>query len=402
MDRIYQKIIKEHLAHDRQMLFLAGPRQVGKSTLSLSVKNLTDNFIYLNWDDSQDRETLLRGPKHVAEFAQIGRAYVKKPIIIFDEIHKYPRWKNFLKGFYDFYEQEISIIVTGSAKLDVYRKGTDSLMGRYFLYRIHPFSVAECMKTTSRDQEIGENCQIDDNLFEALWEFGGFPEPFIKKNKRFYQRWKHLRAKLLFSEDIRDLTHIQEISQLEIFAQLLKYQAGNLLNLTNLSRKSQISVNTVKRWISTLENFYYCFVIRPWTKNITRSLIKEPKLYLWDWSYIDDDGNKNENFIASHLLKAVHYWTDAGFGEFGLYFLRDKDKREIDFLVTKNNQPWFLVEAKKSNSGHLSQALELFQRQTGAKHAFQVVLDMEYLNVDCFKYTKPTIVPAKTFLSQLI
>jgi uncharacterized protein len=402
MDRIYQKVITDHFNNNQQMLFLAGPRQVGKSTISLAAQNLTGNFVYLNWDESNNRETILRGEKYVAEFAKIDRIYKKKSIIVFDEIHKYPRWKNFLKGFYDYYKEKTGIIVTGSAKLDVYRKGADSLMGRYFLYRIHPFSVAECVTTTLSDQELRESKQINGNKFKSLWAFGGFPEPFIKQDKRFYQRWKNLRTKALFREDIRDLTNIQEITQLEIFAQLLKHQASQLLNFTNLSRKSQISVNTVKRWINTLESFYYCFLVRPWTKNITRSLIKEPKLYLWDWSLVDDEGGRAENFIASHLLKATHFWTDSGFGEFSLYFLRDKDKREVDFLVTKNNKPWFLVEAKKASFGLLSKSLEIFQKQTGAKHAFQVVLDMDYVDVNCFKYTKPIIVPAKTFLSQLI
>lgn len=145
---------------------------------------------------------------------------------------------------------------------------------------------------------------------------------------------------------------------------------------------------------------YYSFQIAPWSKNVTRSLLKEPKIYLWDWSLVEDEGAKVENFIASQLLKACHYWADNGLGQYDLYFLRDKEKREVDFLVTRNNQPWFLVEAKLSQ-GPISPYLELFQKQTLAKHAFQVTLNAEYEDIDCFSFDKPIIVPAITFLSQL-
>jgi len=401
MRRIYQAVIENHFDSCKQMLFLAGPRQVGKSTISLVAENLTDNFTYLNWDEASDRDLILQGSKIVADKINLNRVYIKKPLLVFDEIHKYLKWKNYLKGFYDYYKDKVNIIVTGSAKLDIYRKGADSLMGRYFLYRIHPFSVAECINTALPNQEIQKPKQIDNNLFEVLWEFGGFPEPFLKKNKLFYQRWKNLRIKQLFREDIRDLTQIQELGQIEVFARFLKQQPGQLMSLSNLAQKTQVSVNTVKRWLNTLESFYYCFLIRPWAKRIARSLLKEPKLYLYDWSQVDDPGARAENFVASHLLKAVHFWTDYGFGDFQLYFLRDKEKREVDFLVTKNGKPWFLVEVKISDT-HLSKSLEVFQKQTGAMHAFQVVFNMEYVDTDCFQYKTPIVVPVKTFLSQLI
>lgn len=163
-----------------------------------------------------------------------------------------------------------------------------------------------------------------------------------------------------------------------------------------------VSSPTIRRWLNCLEAFYYCFSIHPWTKNVKRSLRKEPKYYLWDWSLIEDPGARVENFVASHLLKAVHFWTDYGFGEFELHFLRDKEKNEVDFLVTKNKAPWFLVEVKISKNSGISKSLYTFQKQTGAKHAFQVIIDMDYIQKDCFAYRNPIIVPAMTFLSQLI
>jgi predicted AAA+ superfamily ATPase len=402
MDRIYQTIIEDHIANYQQMLFLAGPRQVGKTTIGLALKQLPQRFTYLDWDKDKDKELILQGIDAVATYAGIMQLEAEIPIIVFDEIHKYRRWKTFLKGFYDSYKGKAHIIVTGSAKLNLYRAGGDSMMGRYFLYRVHPLSVAECLTATIHKQEIRKPKAIAIKDWQRLFEFGGYPEPFLKKDKRFLQRWKSLRTKQLFREDIRDLTNIQELGQLEILASLLNHQSGQLLNLSNLARKMAVTVNTIKRWLNTLENFYYCFLIKPWTKNITRSLIKEPKLYLWDWTDITDTGNRVENFVASHLLKAVHFWTDNGFGKYDLYFLRDKEKREVDFLVTKNEKPWFLVEVKNSNNTSLSKNLTIFQKQTKAEHAFQAAFDLDYVDRDCFEYNTPIIVPAKTFLSQLV
>ena len=238
--------------------------------------------------------------------------------------------------------------------------------------------------------------------FLNLLNWGGFPEPYLKQEQRFYNRWTRLRKQQLLREDIRELSNIQELGQLELLATLLQHQAGELTSYSTLAKKTRVSVDTIRRWIVTLESLYYCFSIRPWTKNITRSLLKEPKYYLWDWSQCTDKGARNENFIASHLLKAVHYWTDQGLGEYELYFLRDKDKREVDFLVSKNQKPWFMVEVKSSIKEKLSPTLAVFQKQLSLKHVFQVAMDGDYVDQDIFTLDKPTIVPAKTFLSQLV
>ncbi|MCB1108775.1 MAG: DUF4143 domain-containing protein, partial [Chlamydiia bacterium] len=166
--------------------------------------------------------------------------------------------------------------------------------------------------------------------------------------------------------------------------------------------KLRVSDNTVKNWLKALKGLYYCFEITPWSKNVIRSLIKEPKYYLWDWSLCKDSGARAENFIASHLLKAVHFWNDYGFGEFGLYFVRNKDKKEVDFLVSKDNKPWFLVEVKAHRNKELSPALIDFHRELKTEYALQVVVDLPYVNKSCFASKMPIIVPAKTFLSQLI
>jgi predicted AAA+ superfamily ATPase len=325
------------------------------------------------------------------------------PIVIFDELHKYRKWKNFIKGFFDKYSKRAHIIVTGSARLDIYNAGGDSLMGRYFPYRLHPISIGEVVNPFLRETEIAlKPFPISQGDLESLLEFGGFPEPFLKRNVKFYNRWKRLRLKQLFQEDLRDLTRIHELSQIQILAELLRQQAGQLTNYSSLAKKINVSVDTIRRWIEVLKSFYYCFAVKPWTKNVSRSLLKEPKIYLWDWSFVENKGLRIENFVASHLLKAVHFWTDRGLGDYGLYFLRDKQQREVDFLVTKNNKPWFLVEVKNSGDKALSKSLFYFRNMIETQWAFQLSFDMEYINRNCFVSEQPLVVPATTFLSQLV
>lgn len=404
MKRCCELVIDEHFQKNRQMLFLVGPRQVGKTTTSMDIASPKPNHFYLNWDVQEDRKLLLQGPEAVANALELEtpKLGAGPSFVIFDELHKYRKWKTLIKGFFDKYSKKVQILVTGSAQLDIYQKGGDSLMGRYFLYRLHPFSVGELLSHSLSNTEIYPPQEIQKEEFRALYEFGGFPEPFLKRDPFFYSQWKRLRMHQLFNEDLRDLTKIQDFSQMEILAELLQNQAGRLTTYTSLANKINVSVDTVKRWMKVLKSFYYCFTLQPWSKNISRSLIKEPKVFLWDWSLVEDQGARIENFIASHLLKAVHYWTDRGFGEYGLYYLRDKEKKEVDFLVSKNKKPWFIVEVKASENHGLSKALYYYQEMTNAPHAFQVIFNMDYIDSDCFAATEPTIVPAKTFLSQLI
>lgn len=400
--RIYTSAIEEHFRNNQQMIFLSGPRQVGKTTVSLMAGEFTSQFAYLNWDNLDHRKIILEGVESAAGFAGLDKLTKEAPIIVFDEIHKYSRWKTFLKGFFDTYRERVKIIVTGSSRLDIYKKGGDSLMGRYFPYRLHQLSLAELGRVELTGKEINHPFKVCENDFEKLLKYGGFPEPFIKDDVKFLNRWKTLRQEQLIREDIRDLSRIQEIGQIEVLAEILKNQAGQLANYSSIAGKVNISSGTIRRWIRTLSSFFYCFTVRPWSTNIPRSLIKEPKIYLWDWINVDEEGNRMENLVASHLLKAVNFWTDCGLGQYDLWFIRDKEKREVDFLVSKNKKPWFLVEVKLSSKKGISRNLFYFQDKTGAKHAFQVVFDMDYIDSDCFVHTKPIMVPARTFLSQLV
>jgi len=378
------------------MAFVAGPRQVGKTTTCTSFK--ADQH-YFNWDNENDARIIMEGPDAVAE--NIGLSPHRT--VVFDELHKFPHWRNFLKGFYDsFARGRFNIVVTGSSRLDVYRKGADSLMGRYFLYHMHPLSVAELAHQKIPEKELCRPQPVSRADFENLARFGGFPEPYLKQNVRFFNRWKQTRLKLLFREELRDVTRIHEVGQVELLAEFIRQNACQLLNYASLARKIRASQDSVRRWIGVLESLYYCFLIRPWTQNLTRSLIKEPKIYLNDWSLVDNPGIRMENMVACHLFKAVTWWQDLGLGEYGLHFLRTKDKREVDFLVSKEGYPWFMVEVKSSQSRPLTRSLEYFQTRIGAKHAFQVAADARFEKVDCFTYDYPVRVPALTLLSQLI
>ena len=400
LKRIYEDIIVKHYSLHNEAIFLSGPRQVGKTTISEAVAKNFDHTTYLNWDNTEDRHRILEGNIPLLKEKVLG-----KSLVTFDEIHKFDRWKTYLKGLFDHHKNHISFLVTGSSRLNVYRQGGDSMMGRYFLYRAHPLSVGELLNPSACDTEIKAPLKISDEYFEALIDFGGFPKPYTAANVRFYNRWKNQRLERLFEEDIRDTLRIQEAAKIQVLANILAYQAGFQVNYTNLSKSIQVADQTIRTWITYLESFYYCFTIKPWSSNVARSLVKEPIVYLWDWASVANKGMKHQNLIASHLLKAVHFWTDEGFGLFELWYLRDQQKNEVDFLVTKDNQPWLMVEVKSSFKEPLSKSLYHFQNQLKAPYCFQVGIDGDYIDEDCFNSKNlyaPLKVPARTFLSQLV
>jgi predicted AAA+ superfamily ATPase len=396
--RIYDALLAEHFSRHRQMAFVSGPRQVGKTT---TCRAHADS--YVNWDNEDDRQRLLSGSAALVETLRLNRLAASTPAVLFDELHKYPRWKQFLKGFFDVYGEQLRIIVTGSSRLEVYRRGGDSLMGRYFSYRMHPFSVAESLTKQLPDpaRVIRAPKKSKAADYDALWKYGGYPEPYLKRDSRFSRRWQSLRMDQLVREEIRDLTQIQQIDQLQILVKLLAARSSRQLIYGNLAKEVKVTVDTIRRWVDVLQSLHLGFLVRPWFKNVSRSLRKEPKWFLRDWASIEDPGDRAETFVACHLLKAVDGWNDMGLGDFELGYLRDKEKREVDFLVARDGKPWFLVEVKQRDE-KVGRALEYFQRQLDAPHAFQVVLDADYVGADCFtKPRRPLVVPARTFLSQL-
>jgi predicted AAA+ superfamily ATPase len=397
--RIYDAMLAEHLASHRQMALVSGPRQVGKTTTCRNHANS-----YANWDNIDDREIIVGSSAELAEHLGLSRLTKKIPVALFDELHKHARWKQFLKGFFDTYADQVRIIVTGSSRLDTYRRVGDSLMGRYFLYHMHPFSVAETIHRDLPDPKriIRKTRKPKPKDFDALWNHGGYPEPFLKRDPRFSRRWQSLRTQQLLREDVRDLTQIQQVDQLSLLVKLLNVRSGHQIIYSNLAKDVQVSVDTMRRWIETLAGLHHGFLIKPWFKNVSRSLRKEPKWFLRDWAEIKDNGSRAETFIGCHLLKAVDGWNDLGYGKFQLAYLRDKAKREVDFAVIRDGAPWFLIEVKYAQAS-IGDGLKHFQNEVKAPFAFQVVIDADYVDADCFAKTRgPMVVPARTFLAQLL
>ncbi|HEU4418232.1 MAG TPA: AAA family ATPase [Planctomycetota bacterium] len=394
--RLHTAILREHFAEHRQMALLAGPRQVGKTTVC---RTLDHDPRYLNWDDRDDRRLILRGPKVVAAELDLARLREDRPLVVFDELHKHRKWKQFLKGFFDGHADRVRIAVTGSAQLDVYRRGGDSLMGRYLLYRISQLSVGELLRQGAPASALAKPERLGPARYAQLLQRGGFPEPFLKDG-RFGVRWRELRRQQLVREDVRDLARVQDLDQLEVMEALLRERSGRTLTFSELANTVHVTVETASRWVALLAHLHHGFLLRPWFANVTKSLRKEPKWYQTDWAGVDDAGARAETFVACHLLKAVQTWQDVGFGRFELRYLRDKNQREVDFCVVRDGKPWFLAEVKKSGES-LSPALAHFQRQTKAKHAFQVVVDLPFVGADPFERNDPCVVPAATLLSML-
>jgi uncharacterized protein len=353
-----------------KMVFLGGPRQVGKTTLALTVAR--ENFRshdYLNWDDRDDKRRFRE-----------ARFRADAEILLFDEVHKYRPWKSVLKGIYDKNRDRFRILVTGSARLDIYRKGGDSLMGRYHYHRLHPFSVAEALGRRGILEPLRE---IDPpaagadagEALDSLLSFGGFPEPFFRQSGRALRRWHGQRVERLVKEDIRDLEGVRDLSAIEVLADMLPARVGSLFSLNAVREDLSVAHKTVSLWVDILERFYYLFRIYPFAHERVRSLKKSPKLYLWDWSEVPEEGGARlENLVASHLLKICHHLVDADGYKADLCYLRDLQGREVDFLATVGGKPWFAVEVKKSGRDGVKN-LKYFADRLKIPYLYRIVLD---------------------------
>jgi len=375
-----------------KMVFIGGPRQVGKTTLARYIGDRDyKGFTYLNWDSREDRKSILE-----------GKFRAESKLVVFDEIHKYRPWKNYLKGEFDKYKDKFRILVTGSARLDLYRRGGDSLMGRYHYYRLHPFSLAEGLEIKQKikpGKELTFTQGNKDlfNVFKRLLTFGGFPEPFIKQDEKTLRRFHNERLERLVREDIRDIEQVRDLSALQVLVELLPSKVGSLLSLNALREDLLVSYKTVALWVEILERFYYHFRIYPFSLKTIRSLRKEPKMYLWDWSQIADPSIRLENMVASHLLKMVHFLHDSIGLKAGLYFLRDLDGREVDFLVALDKKPWLAVEVKLSGQGPSSH-LRYFQKKLHLPYVYQICGEQ---NID-FWQDNVRLISVDKFLTALI
>lgn len=352
MKKIQTRYLKEPIQKDLKdrMIFIGGPRQVGKTTFALTFlpEHTEKHPAYLNWDNLQTRSHLLKGELPGGQ-----------DCIVLDEIHKFAGWRNLVKGFYDTNRSEVSFLITGSARLDYYRKGGDSLQGRYHYYRLHPFSLLELNSNPTKAD------------LESLLKFGGFPEPCLRNEEKFWRRWQKERIQRVIYDDIRDLEHIKEISLLDLLSGELPGRVGSPLSVKKLKELLQVAHETVERWLNIFERMYYCFRISPYGCSKIRSVKKEQKLYLWDWSLVPETGPRFENFMASHLLKYCHFIEDTEGFPMDLRFLRDTDKREVDLVVTRENKPLFAVECKTSEKS-IHPSLFYFQGRTDIPKFYQV------------------------------
>ncbi len=358
--------IWEELSAEKSMVFLSGPRQAGKTTLSKIIARSFANKLYLNWDIAEHRALFFENPSF---FEGVERKDDSVPLIILDEIHKFRDWKNYLKGVYDRYHEDYKFLVTGSGRLDIYQKGGDSLAGRYYIFHIFPFTLSELGKTRSSikvflnkpleiNKDIGRNIK---EKWDVATNLSGFPEPYLSGKDTTYRRWSNTYSHQLIREDIRDMLDIKSVTDIETLYLLLPSRVGSPLSIPSLANDIKVSYNSVRNWLSVFERFFLIFSIPTWTGKISRAIQKERKVYLWDYPKIKDVAARFENMVAAELFRAVTLWNDSGYGDFSLHFIKNKEKQEVDFLIANNREPFLLVETKLTDT-QPSKPLLTFQR----------------------------------------
>ncbi len=337
---------------EKEMIFLAGPRQSGKTTLTKTISENFNNSLYFNWDILSNKKIIIKNPTF---FENINRTDDSTPLIILDEIHKYKDWKNYLKGVYDEFHLDYKFLISGSGRLNIYQKSGDSLAGRYLLFNLFPFTISELSDNKRRFSDFIKNPLINfkrDNKSSKNWNrlltLSGFPEPYIKNTKTFWTKWTKTYTSQIIREDIRDISNIKNINDTEILLSLIPSRVGSPLSINNLAGDLQVAPNTVKSWIKLFETTFLTFQISPWTKKISRAITKEKKIYLFNSPIIQEKGPRFENQVAIELHRITNYWNDKGLGDFKIHYIRNKEKEEVDFLIIDKNKPILLIEAKNS------------------------------------------------------
>ncbi len=352
MDRPFYQHIWQTLSRFKQMIFIAGPRQAGKTTLAKTIAGTYTNSLYYNYDIIDKKRQVIENPFF---YEEVNRKDASLPLVIFDELHKYPDWKNYLKSVFDRDSDNYHFIISGSGRLDIYQKGGDSLAGRYLLFYLWPFTLAELAGNNLEFKKFMENptavhpaANDTQTVWKNLMRFSGFPEPYLKMDEQFYRMWSNTYKKQLLREDIRDLTSIRSMENVELLFSLLPSKIGNPLSMANLANDLHVAFDSVKSWIEIFERFFLVFCLSPWKKKIARAITKEKKLYLFDYAGIQSESAKLENMIAVELFRAVTNWNDIGLGDFSLHYIRNREKEEVDFLIANNQEPFLLIEAKQS------------------------------------------------------
>ncbi|MBI2343985.1 MAG: ATP-binding protein [Deltaproteobacteria bacterium] len=349
MKRLQEQDIQDDL--NEKMVFLSGPRQVGKTTLARACAAAWPSMTYLNFDADRDRRVILQETWDR-----------ESPLVIFDEVHKLKQWKRKLKGIYDTEGIPPRILVTGSARLTLYRRGGESLAGRYLLHRLYPFSVRE-LRGTAPPAELLEN----------LLRFGGFPEPFLAQSEKRAARWRKQHLERIVREDVQDLEPVRDIQTMLLLIDLLRARVGSPISMASLARDLELSPHTVKKWIHTLEHMFVCFVVTPYHRNIARAILKEPKIYFFDTgAVLGDDGARLENTVAVSLLKHLHYLEDSAGKDVRLCYLRDKEGREVDFMTMVDRRIESLVEVKTGDT-RCAKSLKYYHERLQPRQSIQLV-----------------------------
>jgi predicted AAA+ superfamily ATPase len=352
------RYVTSHILKDLQkkMVFVGGPRQVGKTTLAKAI--LADAFPkgrYFNWDFDEDRQDILQ-----------KRWSTENSLLVFDELHKFPRWKTWIKGIYDVSNEIHSFLITGSARLDIYRRGGDSLLGRYHYWRLHPFTLDDIPKGITPKE-----------AFDRLMTVGGFPEPFLDGDEREARRWRRERFDRVLREDVRDLESIRSIQLMSLLLDLLRHRVGGLITISNLAEELQVSSKTIKSWLEILERMYLIFCVRPYSKNLPRAVLKPPKVYFFDnGDVLGDEGARFENLVATTLLKRLHFLEDRDGYRYELRYIRDKEGREVDFAVLKEGKLEELIEVKYSDE-KISKSLKYYSERLNPKRAIQITANIK-------------------------
>lgn len=347
--RDYFRKIWADFNEEKNLILVSGPRQAGKTTFAKDIASQEPVSLYFNYDIPANKARLLTNPTF---FEEVDRKKGDLPLIILDEIHKYADWKNYLKGIYDGYADEFRFLVTGSGRLELSRKKGDALAGRYLHFHLYPFTIGEIfassmgMENINILTDIPEQNAIAQEAWETMFHVSGFPEPFLKGTKLKYRRWAKSYHSQVIRDDIRDEFAVRQVDKMEALYFLLSECVGNPFSSSNHARTLKVSHKTVSSWITVFKRFFLVFKIRPYSKRISRSLVKEPKLYFYDYCRVRDEALRFENMVAVELDRAVTLWNDFGLGEYELWYLRNKEKEEVDFLITENANPLFMIEAK--------------------------------------------------------
>ncbi len=393
--RRIEKVISQDLS--KKMVMLAGPRQCGKTTLSLELLKKSKGAYY-NWDDDYHKELIRKG-----DLDQDAKLWV------FDEIHKYARWRNWLKGKYDLYHKQHKILVTGSAKLDLYNRGGDSLQGRYYFHRLHPFTLAELLNTRAAEtleqmlsMESVPSKASSQKALEDLMHYGGFPEPLFSHSETEANRWRASYGHRLIREDIRNLENIIQIDKIQDLYDELPRTIGSPLSVNSLREDLELNFRTVARWIDIFDKNYVSFRVPPFGAPKIKAVKKEQKLYLWDWARVEKTSARFENLVALHLLRLTHWFLDVQGKEYELRYFRDTEKREVDFIITEKKRPLVAIEVKETEQ-ELDPSLKYLLSKFSIPYAFQVHLNGDtHKRLPDINEAQVWLIPAARFLGNLL